>query len=379
MLKVDGTQSIRAILKWTRDVLTVFRGLAINQAPIKYTMIQEMCSGGTLTAFNAGCAASMVVSWNRARQNAVAQEQLNNPRDIANGETEAQFAARLQVVSDAVQQPAVADDNLNEGYAAVLIARCPYKVLEKQKRFMRRKMRKPFGMTTRTYVNHLTRINSTELPFLPPFRGNDASFNDDEFKEIILFGIPNRWKKDMDKFDFDPFAHSVNELVDFCERMEASDDTGGDEKGNSNESPKKKSKSSKTKFDKYSHRKKKGDGDKWCDYHETDTHTTAECTVLKKLKASKGDGGSAKKQWKNKSDYAKDKAKKELNTLKKKAKAVKKELNATTKAKRKNESSEEEDDDSSFHSVNMLEESMRDVDEQLNALEFSDTEEGEIA
>ena len=59
MLNVDGTQSIRAILKWTRDILTVFKGLAIAGAPTKHAMVQEMCSGGTLMAFNAGCLISL--------------------------------------------------------------------------------------------------------------------------------------------------------------------------------------------------------------------------------------------------------------------------------------------------------------------------------
>jgi len=53
MLKVDGTQSIRAILKWTRDIEVVFKGLDVEDAPEKFSMIQEMCSGATLTAFNA--------------------------------------------------------------------------------------------------------------------------------------------------------------------------------------------------------------------------------------------------------------------------------------------------------------------------------------
>jgi hypothetical protein len=59
---------------------------------------------------------------------------------------------------------------------------------------------------------------------------------------------------------------------------------------------------------------------KWCDYHETDTHSTNECDVLKKLKVSKG-GIPAKKLWKNKSNYAKDRDKKELNALKKRKNA----------------------------------------------------------
>jgi hypothetical protein len=46
---------------------------------------------------------------------------------------------------------------------------CPYKALEKQKRFMRRKMRKLANMRIRIFVNHLHRINFDELPQLPPF------------------------------------------------------------------------------------------------------------------------------------------------------------------------------------------------------------------
>jgi len=378
MLKVDGTQSIRAMIKWTRDVGVVFKGLQITTPIGKHAMMQEMCSGSTLTAFNAGVNASMRETFEGLKM----QAQINEGAQQT-GETFADRQRRRNNAAAAVTQPAMVDDDHKEGLNAVLTARCPYKVLEKQKRFMRRKMRKPHGMTTRQYVNHLQRINETELIALPPFKGRNASFSEEEFKEIILFGIPNSWKKDMDKFDFDPYEHTVKELVEFCERMEASDDTGNDNRGNSDESPKKKSKSSKTKFDKYSHKKKKVNGEKWCDYHETDTHTTAECTVMKKLKASKGEGNSTtKKQWKSKSDYAKDKAKKELNTLKKKAKKVKLELNAANKTKRKSSDSDDHDDasesSSSYHSVNMLERSMKEVDEQLEALTFSDNEEGEV-
>ena len=173
----------------------------------------------------------------------------------------------------------------------------------------------------------------------------------------------------MDKFDFDPFAQNVTAMVKFCERMEAADETGKHQKDSSDMTPKKKPKS----YNKYD--KKKGSGGKWCDFHETDTHNTKDCETLKKMKASKS-GTPAKKQWKSKSDYAKDKAKKELNVLKKKAKKAKKELNAVS-AKRKQAEEAEESDDGSFHSLNALERNMQDVDDQLDALNFSDAEEGE--
>jgi hypothetical protein len=176
-------------------------------------------------------------------------------------------------------------------------------------------------------MNHMTRINTKELPNLPPFRGAAARFTDDEFKEIILFGLPNSWKKEMDNFNFDPFLKSITELVEFCECMEASDETGRNEKGkeNSIEVSKKK-----VKFDKNKTKSHSSNGKKWCDYHETDTHSTKDCDVLKTLKVSKsgtsGSSNPAKKQWKSNSEYAKDKAKKELNARKnKKAKKVKKE------------------------------------------------------
>jgi hypothetical protein len=76
------------------------------------------------------------------------------------------------------------------------------------------------------------------LPYLPPFRGDVARFTDEEFKEIILFDILNSWKKEMDKFNFDPFMKTILDLVEFCERMEASDKTGHN-KENSNKVSKK--------------------------------------------------------------------------------------------------------------------------------------------
>jgi hypothetical protein len=263
-----------------------------------------VCEGEALTAFVTGLTASNNNSWTLLRQVTVNREA---PQDEANGETKMAYKARLQRARDGAVQPAYMDPDILSGIQATMNAVFPYRTLENQKRFMRRKMRKPTGMSTRQYVNHMTRINTVELPFLPPFRGDAGKFTDDKFREIILFGLPNGWKKEMDKFDFDPFGKSVVELVEFCECMEVSADETGHYGGkeNSNEVPRKRS--SLTRPTK-SH---SSNGKKWCDYHETDTHSTKDCDVLKKLKASKsgtsGSSNPAKKQWKSKSEYAKDK------------------------------------------------------------------------
>jgi hypothetical protein len=126
----------------------------------------------------------------------------------------------------------------------------------------------------------------------------------------------------------------------------------------------------------------KGSG-KWCEYHETDTHGTSECSVLKKMKESSGRSNSSDKKpfnknktWTKKSDDAKKFSKKELNALVKKAseKAVKKatkELNAVAKRKR-------DDDNDLTSSLHMLENKMKDVDDQLKNFNFAAVDEVEV-
>jgi hypothetical protein len=83
----------------------------------------------------------------------------------------------------------------------------------------RRRMRKPCEMTTHTYVNHLTRINKTELPALPPLFSNKASFSIEELKEIVVHRIPNSWRCEKKKFDVNLYKLSMTEIIEFCERM----------------------------------------------------------------------------------------------------------------------------------------------------------------
>ena len=42
----------------------------------------------------------------------------------------------------------------------------------------------------------------------------------DEILDLLEFGIPNTWQKAMLLQDFDPQVHTVNDFVQFCERLE---------------------------------------------------------------------------------------------------------------------------------------------------------------
>ena len=114
----------------------------------------------------------------------------------------------------------------------------------------------------------------------------------DEVVDIIVYGLPKSWLKEMDKQDFDPFRATLVDLLAFCERLEAAEDHEGlgDTKPASIVKSNKKSKTSKN-------TPRSG---KWCDYHETDTHNTSECKTLKRLKAQRknGDKPFGNKTWK---------------------------------------------------------------------------------
>ena len=146
MLKVDGTQSIREHITWYKNILKVFAGLNVNDATDQRRMTEELCFGAALTAYSAGVELSMSAAW-ETRKTIARLGVFRNPAIPAVGAAPAvpeETLAAWQVHIDAavaleVRGP-VTDADLLQGLKAVLVAICPYKVLEKQKSFMRHKM-----------------------------------------------------------------------------------------------------------------------------------------------------------------------------------------------------------------------------------------------
>ena len=58
-------------------------------------------------------------------------------------------------------------------------------------------------MKIRIFIAHLTKINTTELPMLPPYAVTN-SLCDDEMIEIIMYAIPNSWNKKLREQGKDP-------------------------------------------------------------------------------------------------------------------------------------------------------------------------------
>jgi hypothetical protein len=92
---------------------------------------------------------------------------------------------------------ALTGEHVTEALRSVITNACPFKVLQKQKRYMHRYMRKPQDMKVRTYVHSLMRINIEEILHLPPF-AQDQRLSEDEIIEIILNATPNSWSQEMD-------------------------------------------------------------------------------------------------------------------------------------------------------------------------------------
>ena len=378
---MDGTRSVRQAINWYNRTKKLFRGLGLTDVAAKDNLIKELVKDAPLAAYTAAVSSRRALAWAHAKD--AAEVLAAGAR--ASGESAADYRTRIEAVRNGVAEPDVNDDMIDHGLGSVIESVCPYKALEKQKRYMRRFMRKPADMLTRNYVNHIIRMNNEEIPCLPPFLPGQG-LSEDEIVDIVLYGVPKSWINKMDEHDFDPLAHSLEELISFCERLESAEQL---ERGAAeNKQPSNGKKSSSKKFKSSRNNSESGSGSgKWCHYHETDTHNTADCETLKRLKSrekggSSSSGPSKNKTWKRKADDAKSYSKKELSAIGKKAaksaiKKAKAECNAVAKRKtEEDEMSVSSDSSESINSANVVEK-LDKVDKELANFDFS--EDGEIS
>jgi hypothetical protein len=137
-----------------------------------------------------------------------------------------------------------------------------------------------------------------ELAYFPPMYSEEEILDEDELMDIIEISIPFSWQRQLVIQGFDINEHTLNELVEFCERLEVTEDLfreswnyGRHKKlGQSSRASQDESKlqagAKRVAEEKTSEggspSKKRSMGRKWCALHEVDTHDTSECKVMLK-------------------------------------------------------------------------------------------------
>ena len=242
-------------------------------------------------------------------------------RRLLMGDTLSQFEKKIKelkakAVHEAMEGTAVTDldvetvENLKLCFQAVTVTVLPQKALQTQKRYMRRVLRKPQGMKIRDYFARYLQLNEYLLEFPPFLPGQQLP--KDEILEHAEFAIPNSWQKQMVLHGFNTIARTMDDFIEFCERLELSESiyekthiksqktttqtgsNGTTPKGGPGKSNGKNSGTNRKKADYY------------CLYHgQNSTHNTDQCKVLKaqaERMANQHKTGGSKYKGKNESD-----------------------------------------------------------------------------
>ena len=226
-------------LRFVRNLYKVYVGQNLTTGPQQYACIRRLLDGNALTVFELNAA------------------ELGNPT-VLNAE------ALIKDLRDQL---------------------FPQRALQQQKRYMRRSLRKPRNMSIRVYVNRVLEMNDQLVSYPGTFDNTDGTkLPEDEILNLLEFGIPNTWQKAMLLQDFDPQVHTVNDFVQFCERletMESEEKPPREKHTNNNNGKRKRSSSNSTRNNNSNSRGQKKSLD--CMLHGKDCgHSSDQCFVLKK-------------------------------------------------------------------------------------------------
>ena len=174
-------------------------------------------------------------------------------------------------------------------------------------------------MRIRDFLARFKELNKY-LEEFPPFNGAAQVLPEDEIILILESAIPNKWQQQMVLQGFEVVDKTIQEFIEFCERLEFSeqvyDSTHTGQKANVKNDNKTTSGSKASAGS--SNKKRKTDY--FCLYHGHNTsHNTDDCKVLKaqaeKMAASHSRVGAGKYKNRTSHDYKND-SKKKLESFK---------------------------------------------------------------
>ena len=330
--KITGSEDARTLIQWYLQTPKIWVGLNVNQYIPGVALVEATLEGTAAILFDTSLGT----------------------------QKEARYQTRIRGAANATLAAAVrtagVDDPQNTHFDHILTAMqhvmkslLPRRVLARVKRQMRRDTRKPKDMKVRIYFQHLLRQNLEYLPNLPPFRA-DQSLGDDELLDILLFGTPKSWQREMERQGFDPMVGSLNEVIEFMEQIEATEEF--------DPSPKTKTKDGQGKKGNKNSGSKKESGEVlYCALHGKGSHSTNDCKTIqsevKRLKTERSgsqqgsNNKSSSKTWSKKANDEKKKARSDMNAFIKKevAKGIKKGVKELAAFDKKRKSDDDSDDD----------------------------------
>jgi len=232
ILKGGHGEAAREIIQWCVNVERAFTGLINNNGLLHHQMIQQFACGSAPSRFNSNALAPATP----ARLHLVATAQVAANRDdganAARAQGLADHLADVQALTNKTV-PAIANartDVVTTALRQLATVLLPAKILQRAKRHLRREARKLVDVTVRECLMHVIRINTQEIPRLPPHFNNAQMLSDDKIVDILPFGTPKSWQREMDRQGLGPLASAPNDTALFMERIEMSEDFDGDKK-----------------------------------------------------------------------------------------------------------------------------------------------------
>ena len=195
---LTGTETTREVITFVARVRELKVGLGITDDERMaqfHTTVLTLLHGSAKEAYEVAAKEAAT-----ERREELAEQQTETWYLTHAEPTEAVRAAKKKTYFDAI--PEFIEEDFEVGLTAICDQLLPFQALIKVKRYLRRHCHKPANMTIRQYVSRIRKINEHELPLLVPM-SPDNQLPFDEVKELLFYGIPNRYRKKLQEMDVD--------------------------------------------------------------------------------------------------------------------------------------------------------------------------------